>query len=433
MSQVYHLEPPTQGKVLLHTTLGDVDIELWPREAPLAVRNFTQHCLDGYYDGCEFVRVIKGFVAQTGDPTNTGNGGESAFDGGKPFKNEPHQRLRFNHRGQVALANEPGRPNSNLSQFFFTLGPCEHLNGTASIFGTVRGNTLFNVLKLDEVETDKSDRPVPPVPRILSAEVLALPFEDMAPREKKSEKDALAAGVSAKRAPVAVRNKSLLAFGDDEDGDDGEDVGALPPHSKLAADPGAAQILAQVATGRSENHVSAPASVLGIEHRRKQSDGAESGKKKKKEKKQKQKKEEKARKHVEEDIKKTKKQKKKKKKKKKERDASESASVSDSDSAHNGDDSDGATGRKRRRDNGVSAAAIPQVPMASDAAEEATAKKRAREQATLAKLAKFQAKVLGGGSGDSANAHAGEAEEEDGWMRSRLKFARHPDDELRKR
>ena len=38
MSNIYHLEPPTKGKVVLHTSFGPIDIELWPREAPLACR-----------------------------------------------------------------------------------------------------------------------------------------------------------------------------------------------------------------------------------------------------------------------------------------------------------------------------------------------------------------------------------------------------------
>jgi len=42
MSQVYVTEPPTNGKVLLHTTVGDLDVELWSKEAPQASRNFIQ-------------------------------------------------------------------------------------------------------------------------------------------------------------------------------------------------------------------------------------------------------------------------------------------------------------------------------------------------------------------------------------------------------
>jgi len=65
-------------QVTLKTTVGDLDIELWPKEAPKAVRNFVQLCLEGYYDGVIFHRVIKDFMAQTGDPTGTGEGASAA-------------------------------------------------------------------------------------------------------------------------------------------------------------------------------------------------------------------------------------------------------------------------------------------------------------------------------------------------------------------
>lgn len=64
-----HLRAPPRSnsaQVVLHTTLGDVDIELWPKEAPRAVRNFVQLCLEGYYDGTRFHRVIKDFMVQVG-------------------------------------------------------------------------------------------------------------------------------------------------------------------------------------------------------------------------------------------------------------------------------------------------------------------------------------------------------------------------------
>ena len=47
MSSVYALEPPTEGKVVVYTTLGELEIELFSREAPLACRNFVQLCLEG--------------------------------------------------------------------------------------------------------------------------------------------------------------------------------------------------------------------------------------------------------------------------------------------------------------------------------------------------------------------------------------------------
>lgn len=64
--------------------MGDIDIELWSKEAPKACRNFVQLCLEGYYNGTIFHRVVKDFIVQGGDPTGTGTGGESVY--GATFK-----------------------------------------------------------------------------------------------------------------------------------------------------------------------------------------------------------------------------------------------------------------------------------------------------------------------------------------------------------
>ena len=71
MSNVYMQEPPTNGKVILHTTHGDIEIELWTKEIPKACRNFIQLCLESYYDNTIFHRIIRNFIVQTGDPTGT--------------------------------------------------------------------------------------------------------------------------------------------------------------------------------------------------------------------------------------------------------------------------------------------------------------------------------------------------------------------------
>lgn len=78
------------------------------------------------------------------------------------------------------MANE-NRPNTNQSQFFITLAPCEWLNRKHTIFGKITGNTIFNVLKLGEIEVGANDRPVDIV-RITSVEVLWNPFDDITPR-----------------------------------------------------------------------------------------------------------------------------------------------------------------------------------------------------------------------------------------------------------
>lgn len=68
----------------MQTTVGDIDIELWSQECPLACRNFVQLCMEGYYNNVVFHRLVKNFIVQTGDPTGTGHGGESIY--GEYFK-----------------------------------------------------------------------------------------------------------------------------------------------------------------------------------------------------------------------------------------------------------------------------------------------------------------------------------------------------------
>jgi peptidyl-prolyl cis-trans isomerase SDCCAG10 len=69
-------------------------------------------------------------------------------------------------------------PNSNLSQFFFTLDKTEELNKRNTIFGKVVGDTLYNLVGMGELETDDSERPLNP-PQITRIEVLSNPFDDM--------------------------------------------------------------------------------------------------------------------------------------------------------------------------------------------------------------------------------------------------------------
>uniref|UniRef100_A0A914M7R1 Spliceosome-associated protein CWC27 homolog n=1 Tax=Meloidogyne incognita TaxID=6306 RepID=A0A914M7R1_MELIC len=155
MSSAYISEPKTKGKVCLETTLGPIDIELWSRECPLACRNFVQLCAEGYYNGCTFHRLVRNFIVQTGDPTGTGHGGTSIY--GDVFKSEFHQRLKFYRRGLVGMASD--KKDQNGSQFFFTLGEASDLNGKHTLFGRVGGETIFNLIKMNEYDVDANERP----------------------------------------------------------------------------------------------------------------------------------------------------------------------------------------------------------------------------------------------------------------------------------
>ncbi|XP_004583795.2 spliceosome-associated protein CWC27 homolog [Ochotona princeps] len=217
MSNIYIQEPPTNGKVLLKTTAGDIDIELWSKEAPKACRNFVQLCLEAYYDNTIFHRVVPGFIVQGGDPTGTGTGGESIY--GAPFKDEFHSRLRFNRRGLVAMAN--AGPHDNGSQFFFTLGRADELNNKHTIFGKVTGDTVYNMLRLTEVDIDADERPRNPH-KIRSCEVLFNPFDDIIPREIKKPKKEKPEEEEKKLKAKGTKNFSLLSFGEEAEEEEEE-------------------------------------------------------------------------------------------------------------------------------------------------------------------------------------------------------------------
>jgi peptidyl-prolyl cis-trans isomerase B (cyclophilin B) len=109
---------------------GDIVIELFADKAPQTVNNFVFLARDGYYDGVTFHRVIKGFMAQGGDPTGSGRGGP-----GYKFADEFHPALKHDQPGILSMAN--AGPNSNGSQFFITYTETPHLDGKHSVFGRV--------------------------------------------------------------------------------------------------------------------------------------------------------------------------------------------------------------------------------------------------------------------------------------------------------
>lgn len=103
----------TGPKAMIKTNLGDIEVQLFPDQAPKTVENFTKLAEKGYYNGVIFHRVIPDFMIQGGDPTGTGRGGESIF--GKAFEDEFSDQL-FNFTGALSMAN--AGPNTNGSQFF---------------------------------------------------------------------------------------------------------------------------------------------------------------------------------------------------------------------------------------------------------------------------------------------------------------------------
>ena len=147
----------------IHTSLGDIYVQLFPDECPRTVENFTVHSQNGYYNGVLFHRVIKGFMIQTGDPKGDGTGGESIWGG--DFEDEFCKTLKHDRPFTVSMAN--AGPNTNGSQFFITTMPVPRLDGKHTVFGRVfRGKDV--VTMIEDVKTRKrDDRPTQDI-RILS-------------------------------------------------------------------------------------------------------------------------------------------------------------------------------------------------------------------------------------------------------------------------
>ena len=137
--------------VLMETSMGNVEIELYEDKAPATTKNFVDLIEKGFYDGIIFHRVIDGFMIQGGDPSGDGTGGP-----GYEIKDEFGPGLKHDSKGILSMAN--AGPNTGGSQFFITLGPTPHLDGRHAIFGkVVIGMPIIE--QPGKVEVDGSDRP----------------------------------------------------------------------------------------------------------------------------------------------------------------------------------------------------------------------------------------------------------------------------------
>ena len=124
------IDPKKKYTATFKTEKGDFVVELFADKAPKTVNNFVFLARDGFYDDTTFHRVIKGFMAQGGDPTGSGRGGP-----GYKFADEFNSSLKHSGTGILSMAN--AGPNTNGSQFFITYGPTPHLDGKHAVFGKV--------------------------------------------------------------------------------------------------------------------------------------------------------------------------------------------------------------------------------------------------------------------------------------------------------
>ncbi|WEV41516.1 peptidylprolyl isomerase [Bifidobacterium sp. ESL0682] len=175
--------------VIMHTTEGDIALNLFDDKAPETVKNFLglatgdkewtnpetgEKSHDPFYDGLTFHRIIKDFMIQGGCPLGNGTGGP-----GYDFDDEIVDDLKFDEPFKLAMANagvRRGRDGqihgTNGSQFFITTVPTPWLNGHHTIFGEVADDASKSVVdRLQNLPTDGNDMPQEPA-GIVSVEVV---------------------------------------------------------------------------------------------------------------------------------------------------------------------------------------------------------------------------------------------------------------------
>jgi peptidylprolyl isomerase len=147
---------------------GRVAIRLMPQWAPHHIERIKTLTKEGFYNGVIFHRVIEGFMAQTGDPTGTGQGGSKLPDLEAEFNSMPHLR------GTVSMART-NEPNSANSQFFIVFYPRFALDRKYTVFGRViagmnyvdaiqRGEPPENPTKVVQASLASENKPAPPAP-----------------------------------------------------------------------------------------------------------------------------------------------------------------------------------------------------------------------------------------------------------------------------
>ncbi|OAD55919.1 Peptidyl-prolyl cis-trans isomerase CWC27 like protein [Eufriesea mexicana] len=135
-------------------------------------------------------------------------------------KGEFHTRLCFWRRDLIAMAN--AGKDDNGSQFFFTLSSTSDLQKEHTIFGTLTGETIYNMLKLEEALVDENDSPLY-LPRLIKTTILNNPFSDIIPRRIVQEKFSLDS-IILYNEKFCYRDFNLLSFGEEAEEDEEESV-----------------------------------------------------------------------------------------------------------------------------------------------------------------------------------------------------------------
>ena len=132
-------------KAIMSTDCGDIELELFDKEAPNTVQNFIKLTKDGFYDGLAFHRVINGFMAQGGCP-NTREGARGTPGTGGPGHTIKCE-INSNKHLQGSLSMAHAGKDTGGSQFFIVHEPQPHLDGVHTVFGKTENMDIVFALK----------------------------------------------------------------------------------------------------------------------------------------------------------------------------------------------------------------------------------------------------------------------------------------------
>lgn len=146
---------------------GIMVFELYPQYAPETVENFLSLVDAGFYDGLKFHRIIKGFMAQSGDPLGNGTGGSDTNIKGEFAQNGFDQNTLKHSKGVLSMARSRDMDSAS-SQFFLMDGDAPHLDGAYAGFGRlVEGEDVLDRITATEVEASPQGEMSQPVTDVI--------------------------------------------------------------------------------------------------------------------------------------------------------------------------------------------------------------------------------------------------------------------------
>lgn len=181
----------TTAKIIIETTKGPLRFELWCKEFPIITRAFLVNCIQGKYNDLEF---------DVDDPLITVHGKDVKYD----YDDEFHSRIRWNRRGLLGFCKDGHKKSSTANLFFISLTELPEYNGKFIVFGSILGDSFYNVVKIRDGEF---------AAKVTEVKIEEPYFEDL------PEKEGLGANIIEKKEVKKRKIKVKVNYDDDEEED----------------------------------------------------------------------------------------------------------------------------------------------------------------------------------------------------------------------